>query len=244
MLGATQSCCEAGLQTCTAGLNAPSWGPCLATDGRELSCCALGEFSSCDGGSLPDGCTQNEFNDCKGGLPPRPTLCQPGGVNVEPEILVGYSPADGQSVSENGKIRVWISDEAPPIIAPNEWIDPSTGVITKPGDRTAKAPDGYLWEPALYVAPQSVENGGTPHFPTLIKGYTNSITTTDGGHITNVSGLDPVPPGSMPLSAYTGEYLWDVQTLGLGPGTYVVEFVIRDGDLDLGIGCTTIRIQQ
>jgi hypothetical protein len=108
-------------------------------------------------------CGVNEFGPgCDAGMP---KLCTDESVSNEPEILAAYSPANGKSVSENGQIKVWINDERAAIIAPNEQIDSMTGLITAPGDRTAKAPDGYLWEPALYIAPQTAENGGTPHFP-------------------------------------------------------------------------------
>jgi hypothetical protein len=174
------------------------------------------------------------------GLPPMPTLCNQGGINNEPEILVGYSPTNGQSVGSGGQVKVWVTDEGAPIIAPGEQLDPSTGNIVTPGDRTAKAADGYLWEPALYIAPQTAENGGTPHFPTQIRGSYNNTTTRGPGF--NVAGMDPPPPGSR-LLAYTAEDVWDVSSLGLAPGTYIAEFVIHDGDRDRGVGCVTIVIQ-
>jgi hypothetical protein len=55
--------------------------------------------------------------------------------------------------------------------------------------------------------------------------------------------MDPVP-GNPPLSnRYTGEDIRDVSSLGLGPGTYVAEFVIHDGDDDRGVGCVTIVVR-
>src|SRR5437588_8381519 len=46
--GSTQACCGAGTQTC-AGIEFPTWGPCLASDGTTLTCgqgtCTTGEFS-------------------------------------------------------------------------------------------------------------------------------------------------------------------------------------------------------
>ena len=230
MPGATRACCGAGTQTC-AGVEFPTWGPCLAADGTTLTCgqgsCQSGEFSSCDGGAPP--------------LPPPPKLCQAGGVNNEPEILVGYAPASGQSVGAGGQIKVWVNDEGAPIIAPGEIVDASTGMITTPGDRTAKAADGYLWEPALYIAPQSAETGGTPHFPSLIRGDYNN--TTQKGAGLHVAGMDPPPPGSMLSENYTAELIWSVDALALPAGTYLAEFVIHDGDRDRGVGCVTITIQ-
>jgi len=167
-------------------------------------------------------------------------LCQAGDVNNEPEILVGYTPANGQTVGANGQIKVWVNDEAPPTIAPGEIVDASTGRITMPGDRTATAPDGYLWEPALYIAPQTAENGGTPHFPTIVKGdYDNNMTNGPG---LSASGMDPPPAGSVLSEQYTAEFIWDVSSLGLAAGTYTAEFVIHDGDTDRGVGCVTIVI--
>jgi hypothetical protein len=168
-------------------------------------------------------------------------LCQTGGVNNEPKILVGYSPANGQSVGTGGQIKVWVNDEGAEIIAPGEVVDPATGEITTPGNRTAKAADGYLWEPALYIAPQSAENGGTPHFPSFIKGDYNNTTIKGPG--THVAGMDPPPAGSVLSQPYTTELIWNVDSLGLTPGTYVAEFVIHDGDRDRGVGCVTITIQ-
>jgi hypothetical protein len=231
MPGATQSCCGAGTQTC-AGIEFPTWGPCLAADGTTLTCgqgtCTSGEFSVCDGGMPP--------------LPPTPMLCKAGGANNEPEILVGYAPATGQSVGAGGQIKVWVNDEGAPIIAPGELVDATTGAITTPGDRTAKAADGYLWEPALYIAPQSAENGGTPHFPSFIHGDYNN--TTQKGAGLHTAGLEPAPPGSQPLTEnYTAEFVWNVDALALAPGSYIAEFVIHDGDRDRGVGCVTITIK-
>jgi hypothetical protein len=162
-------------------------------------------------------------------------------ISTEPEILVGYSPAMGQTVGRNGQIKVWVNDENPPFIAPGELVDPNTGAITTPGDRTATAPDGLLWEPALYIAPQTPQNGGTPHFPQWIKGwYDNAPPNGSGGF--QVPGMDPVPPGSMLAETYTGEDIWDVSSLGLAPGAYTAVFVIHDGDDDRAIGCVTIVI--
>jgi hypothetical protein len=231
MPGATRACCGAGTQTC-AGIEFPTWGPCLAADGSPLTCsgqgtCESGEFSQCDGGAPP--------------IPLPPKLCQAGGVNNEPEILVGYAPATGQTVGAGGQIKVWVNDEGAPIIAPGEVVDATTGAITTPGDRTAKAGDGFLWEPAVYIAPQSAENGGTPHFPSFIHGDYNPTTQKGPGMV--AAGMEPPPAGSMLSEKYTAEFVWNVDSLALAAGTYVAEFVIHDGDRDRGVGCVTITIQ-
>jgi hypothetical protein len=223
--GQTEPCCGDGVRTCDGNGEFSSWGPCMSPTGSELTC---------------TGCGAGEFGGCDAGLPPPPMLCQPGGVNNESGILVGYEPANGQTVDANGQIKVWVNDERPEIIATNEQIDPTTGTITTPGDRTATAPDHYLWEPAVYIAPQSAENGGTPHFPTAIKGdYNNHLGQPPSSH---VPGMDPVPPGHPANQAYTTEVIWDVASLGPSPGTYIAEFVIHDGDHDRGVGCVTISI--
>ena len=223
MPGATRACCGAGTQTC-AGVEFPTWGPCLAADGSPLQC---------TGGT----CQTGEFSQCDGGVPPMPKLCKAGGANNEPEILVGYAPANGQSVGAGGQIKVWVNDEAPPIIATHEVIDAQTGAITTPGDRTVKAPDGYLWEPALYIAPETAENGGTPHFADFIRGDYNNSTRLQSG------GMEPPPTGSKLDEKYTAEIVWSVDALALPPGMYIAEFVIHDGDRDRGVGCVTITIQ-
>jgi hypothetical protein len=168
-------------------------------------------------------------------------LCMTGGANNEPQILVGYSPASGQSVGAGGQIKVWVNDEGAPIIAPGEVVDPNTGNIVTAGNRTALAPDMYLWEPALYIAPQTAENGGMPHFPTRILGDYNNTTIKGPG--LHVNGMEAPPPGTMMTLQYKAEDVWDVNSLGLSPGTYLAEFVIHDGDRDRGVGCVTIVIQ-
>lgn len=171
-----------------------------------------------------------------------PSLCNDRSVNREPEILVGYSPASGETVGKDGQIKVWVNDEGAPHIAPGEQVSVDTGQITTPGDRTAKAPDGYLWEPALYIAPQTAETGGTPHFPTLIKGSYNNDPPSRGAG-TSGPPIDPYPAGTtrgeMP---YEAEFIWDVNSLGLSAGTYQAEFMIRDGDAERGVGCVSITI--
>jgi hypothetical protein len=172
------------------------------------------------------------------------------GVNNEPEILAGFSPDDGQSVAYGGQIKAWVTDEWVMVIAPNEQIDPNTGAIAVPGDRTARGPDGYLWEPALYVAPENADNGGTPHFPTAIKGIYNS-TSTSGGVGKVAAGMDPIPagatgnpgcPGTAKALKYTSEIIWDVKSLGIGPGKHLIQLVVHDGDEDLGVGCLRIVV--
>jgi hypothetical protein len=236
------------------------FGPsCLLPDGGvPPQGCGSGELtSSClaDGGMPPRVCGDGEFGQScvgDGGVPPLPGLCTDPTINTEPEILAGYSPANGASVAENGQVKVWVTDEWPPIISMNEQVDPTTGRITQAGDRTSRAADGYLWEPALYIAPLTAESGGTAHFPQYIKGtYNNGLPGHGGGpHKVLPTGvgqgpaIDPPPAGASLSDKYSGEFVWDVSALGLAPGTYVAEFVIHDGDTDRAVGCVTITITK
>jgi hypothetical protein len=172
-------------------------------------------------------------------------------VNSEPSIIVAYQPAAGQTVSSTGQVIVWVNDEGAPFIAPGEEVDPTTGAVTTIGDRAAKAGDGYLFEPALYIAPATVEAGGQPHFPDFIKGQFNNTGLL--GNVTNGPAYDPLPAGSPPVGGpnpngfgfnqYVAEYIWNVSNLGLTTGTYQAEFLIHDGDRDRAAGCVTITIQ-
>jgi hypothetical protein len=247
--GETQTCCTGGTRTCGGPVEFMVWGPCLDNKGAPLTCnsCATDEFGpGCDAGIRDGGskCGETEFGpSCDAGMP---TLCSDPTINNEPEILAAYAPASGGVVNANGQIKVWINDERAAIIAPNEVVDPMTGIIQTPGDRTAKAGDGYLWEPALYIAPQTAENGGRPHFPQAIKGWYNNNPATGkgkpGSSGVEVPGMDPVPPGTALTEKFTTEDIWDVSALGLSPGTYTAEFVIHDGDKDRAVGCITIVI--
>jgi len=177
-------------------------------------------------------------------VPQQPTLCQQGGVNDESDILAGYQPGTGQSVGATGQIKVWVTDEGSPKISEGEVVNASSGQITTPGQRSAKAPDNYLWEPALYVSVYA-ENGGTPHFPSTIKGNYNNHPNIDillGDPSPSGPAIDPIPQSARKLY-YTAEYIWDVNSLGLSSGTYVAEFVIHDGDENRGVGCVSITIQ-
>jgi hypothetical protein len=203
-------------------------------------------------------CGPNEFKPgCDAGVPPPPppppALCTDPTVSNEPEILAAFSPDNGQSVGPNGQIKVWVTDECPAFVAPNEQVDATTGKITMPGDRTAAAADGYLDEPALYIAPMTAENGGTPHFPQWVKGDYNNMPPTSGtfsgrncrnGGVVGSKGpsIDPPPTGTQLNETFNTEFIWDVSTLGLRPGTYIAEFVIHDGDKDRAVGCVTIVI--
>jgi hypothetical protein len=212
----------------TRGVGACSDGTQVCIGQGELT----GTYALCTGAVT--NCTQP---------PPPPSLCTNTAVNNEPIILAGYAPVSGQSVPSNGQIKVWVQDEGAPFTAPGEVVDSKTGAVLTPGDRTAKAADGYLFEPALYIAPQTAESGGTPHFPQWIKGQYNPTPSTGRtGPATIGAPIDPVPAGTRITEKYVAEYIWDVCALGLPPGTYSAEFVIHDGDRDRAVGCVTIVI--
>jgi len=168
--------------------------------------------------------------------PPTTSLCTKGGANVHPEALVAYSPEQATAISTKGQIKLWVSDTKQPYIAPNEQITKYTGVVKTPGDRTATAPDGYKWEPQLYVFPKTVEKTGQPYYPALVQGdYYNGTA--------NVSyGSDQLPSYALPLSNYTVEFTWYVQDIGLTDNDYQIEFVVHDGNQKLGVKCMSLRI--
>ncbi|HSX09056.1 MAG TPA: hypothetical protein VLF93_02810 [Candidatus Saccharimonadales bacterium] len=186
--------------------------------------------------------------------PPEEGLCKEGGDNDEPWIIAGYSPSLGQTVGATGQIKVWVNDELVPFIAPGQQVNNSTGaVVANTGNLTAKAPDNYLWEPSLYIAPHTEESGGSPHFPDFIKGTYNNNPPSSTTQGTQGATADPIPNGTVPTQPqgsfgsffgnFTSEYIWNVSELGLSTGTYQAEFVIHDGDVNLGVGCVSIQIQ-
>jgi len=177
--------------------------------------------------------------------PPPPDVCTDPTLNTEPEILAGFSPDAGQTVDQTGQIKVWVCDEHPPFIAPGEQVDNTTGAITTPGNRTAVAGDGLLYEPALYIAPQSPTNGGAPLFPQWIKGSYNNNPPRPTRTASAGAVPDPLPAGASWCASdapFRVEFVWDVSSLGLPPGTYTAVFSIHDGDGDRAISCVTIVI--
>jgi hypothetical protein len=257
-VGTTRVCFCTGKQTCnatTAGeFTSGTWGPCLDGAGGTMTSCPPPVAPTC--GNLHEGPDAGCDSGPPPPPPPPPALCTDPVVSTEPQILVGYQPAMGQTVGPAGQIKVWVCDENSPFIAPGEMVDNMTGAVTAPGNRTATAADGLLYEPALYIAPQTPTNGGTPHFPQLIKGSYNSNPPTRGT-FTGGAPIDPVPPGSAPPPptgfggfggfggcSYNAEYVWDVATLGLVPGSYTAVFSVHDGDRDRAIGCVNIVITK
>lgn len=205
-------------------------------------------------------------------LPPIGNGCAKSQFNTEDEILVGSDPAPGAATS--GLIRVWVTDELAPRIAPNEIIDPITGQITTIGDRTARDHDSdgngmFLWEPSIYVKPATGELPSGPFcdetkpeckafFPILVKGDYNSDSDffnlrnsskgpeidKDWENFKNGPGMANSPGGYRygQILPYMAEFVWDTSKFGLKPGNYWAQFVIHDGDTNLGISCINIKI--
>jgi hypothetical protein len=242
-LGTVRYCCVHGTQTCENAGEFFVWGTCVDPSGTTLTC---GSVGGCSASEAPNPLCDGGASD--GPAPPPPTpptpppaVCNDPALNNEPEILVGYSPGMGQTVGLNGQVKVWVNDESSPFIAPGEMVDNTTGAIAAPGNRATTASDGLLYEPALYIAPQSPTNGGTPHFPQWIKGSYNNNPPTRGS-FTGGATIDPAPPGASFTLRYSAEFIWDVSALGLTPGTYTAVFSVHDGDHDRAIACITLVI--
>ncbi len=197
-------------------------------------------------------------------------LCSNNIFSDEFLILIGTDPAPGQTIGPDGKLRVWVTDEGAPKIAPGEKVDPNTGQIT-PGDRTATDGRGigfYLWEPALYITTVTsanqkgpfkgnAEDGGKPYFPSLIKGdyNPNADTGVYYGHqyhgppiddytkFENGPSFQQTDNSNFAWShAFTAEYIWDVNSLKLPHGVYHVEIITHDGDVNLSVDCLALKL--
>ncbi len=195
--------------------------------------------------------------------------CENAGFELENEILLGSDPAPGTAAT-SGKVRVWVRDEAPPKISLKEVVDPNIGSITTPGDRRAldTSSDGggnYLWEPTIYLLPatgnppsrpfcNAKNTTCTPYFPVTIKGgydpYPGYDSMAFGGakkgpaidsDLTNFQN-GPGQKKPKPSDTYFAEYIWDFSSLNLAKGNYWAQFVIHDGDNNVGISCVTLQI--
>jgi len=168
--------------------------------------------------------------------PPIANLCTKGGNNKNPDALIAYSPAQSTAVSTVGQISLWVTDNKPPYVAPNEQASRSSGAIKLSGERDQTAPDGYRFEPQLYIFPHTVETNGKPYYPDFIRGDFNNGTPQ------NTFNSDVMPTDALPKKGYTVEFIWNVANIGLTPNEYEIEFVAHDGNENLGVKCINIRI--
>lgn len=245
MQGKTRQCCVGGTQTCSGLAEFPMWGPCVDASGMTVTSCSKcepGEFGgTCDAGTPPPPPP-----------PPPPPLCDDPRTNNEPQILAAYAPAAGETVREDGQIKVWVTDELPAFLAENEQIHPMTGAVVTPGDRGGLNIDGYPNEPTLYVTPVPPTLGtGGAFYPQWVKGDYNNQPSLgpdiaklfDTSTVSKGPAVDPAPQGMATLpETYNSEFIWEVNAMHLTPGTYLAQFVIHDGDLDRAVGCNMITI--
>lgn len=181
--------------------------------------------------------------------PPTGSLCNKGGANTNPELIVAYSPEHGSAVRSDGQIKVWLNGPAPFRVAPEEKINRSSGQIKTMGDRSATAPDGFIWEPALYIFPNTVDKGGRAFFPNFIRGSYNNSDQEDGGDqqqgIKVSYGAEPVPPKYIYKDKGRSlQLVWNVRDLGLGPGFYQLQVMVHGGDGGRAIACWAIRVYK
>jgi len=185
--------------------------------------------------------------------------CSSSIYNEEPNIIYGSDPAFTGAAKAGGQIKIWVweDDGNGGSVSPGTVVDPSNGNITSPGDRTAADPNGYLWEPAIYLTQLTTpdqpgpyagdkENGGQAYFPVAIKGVANfgaDLAQRQGD--LNSAPIDP--PVNIQVSrtdpGWTfSEFIWDVNSMNLTAGYYRAQIILHDGDQDLAINCTTIQI--
>lgn len=170
--------------------------------------------------------------------PPAGSVCQPGGINARPEIIIGYSPSHGTAVPSDGLIQLWATDTGHLLVAPAARISHNSGRVLAPGDTTQLAPDGHRIAPSLYVFPQTADNQGQPYFPTIIKGDYNN------GRSQVARGRDAVPYDGKPSEKYVLQYIWKIQDIGLTPGAYQLQFVVSDAQAAHGVACISIRVYE
>ena len=127
----------------------------------------------------------------------------------------------------------------------------------------------WTWNPAIYIDPPGLANGtfctsestcGLPHFPDMIKGDYNpnsgggrgggaSGPAVDADYKTFENGPDykgktplTLPDKSNSDTAYFAEFIWNTSSLGLTSGNHIAQFVIHDGDTNIGVDCLNIVI--
>lgn len=168
--------------------------------------------------------------------PPMSASCAPGGINARPDIIAYVSPKNATSVSSDSSIRIWVNDTLPLKIAPGEVVTRNSGSIVRAGDRTAKAPDGQLFAPALYIFPQTAEAGGAPFFPSNIRG------DYDNGERRIAFGVERLPADITLKYGYTAQYTWFIKDLPIRSGSYQIQIVVTDSVDKHGVACFNMRV--
>lgn len=181
---------------------------------------------------------------------------QEGESSGKKNIFIAVDPPLGSPINPNGQIRAWVNDGQGGSVAAGTDAG-ADGKITIQ-DRGAKDADNptYLYEPAMYLtnlgtnptAPfkGDVEQGGTPYFPTMLKG---KVSQGVDGNFMNIPPMDDPSPFRIQArtghGSHTGEFIWEVGNLkaqGVTDGTYRAQITVHDGDGDLAIECTTLII--
>jgi len=219
----------------------------LPTESRDEASIKLGTFEPL----LPTTIPSQQANICSAATL---TFDDEGASSSDSNIFIALDPPNGQLVGSTGDIRAWVSDEAGGGMPTSAGVD-SSGRITKHSDPIIdKDSHGYPWEPAIYITlitPQNQngpfsgdkENGGTPTFVTAVKGKVTSARDSPWLQIPTYS--DPLPwriGNRIGDGVHIAEFIWNVASLGLAPGTYRVQVAVHDGDSHLAVECTTIII--
>jgi hypothetical protein len=201
-----------------------------------------------------------------------PTGCNPGYLSSgEPYILYATSPSPDGVAGPGQQIKLWYSDELALTLGDGAVSamknHPSDHVVNPQiGNQAKRDTQGFPIFPAIFLSdvtsdPNNVigsaQQGGTPYPPSEVYGTWKAANAKNpqknGWKLP--AGADPFPAKSSlaPLpnhkieNEFSAEIIWNVNSLPLVSGhTYVVQFVLHDGDQnknggDLGIGCTTIR---
>lgn len=209
-----------------------------------------------------------------------PSNCAQADYVIESNIIVGSDPGPNTPASSSSNIRVWVTDEGVPYVAPGLQMNTTTGQVTSDGtvsalDENTDGNGNFSFMPTLYVYPSSatqftcnaVNKQCPAHYPTIIKGEVNIAPdpqnrgsgtfingpaydpdytkfengpATSGGDSQFGGGFFQNSDGG--LQDNTAEFIWPVSSLGLKSGNYDAQFVIHDGDTNMGEACLTITI--
>ncbi|OGK08801.1 hypothetical protein A2767_02730 [Candidatus Roizmanbacteria bacterium RIFCSPHIGHO2_01_FULL_35_10] len=195
-------------------------------------------------------------------IPQTPSICtgsnlvydDEGASNKKSNIFVALDPPTGQRVGANGQIRAWVNDEAGGRVPSSVEVDSNGNVTRHSNPAVEKDSHGYPFEASIYLTRITAanlngpfagdkENGGTPVLATAVKGMARG---EQQGSFRTLPVHDD--PSTYRIASRVGEgnkvaeYIWNVASLNLSPGTFRVQVALHDGDSDLAIECTTIVI--